>query len=119
MAHDCNFLADVVPDDRVSFGESARESHAGDWAADQQGTGVTPDAVVWPETTDEVSAVLAAATDHVEPGEWVHTHNAESKRGRGDVAAAEAKQADGANVDGETNQADETDQADEEQEEVA
>jgi len=32
---------------------------------------------------------IAAATDHIEAGEWVHTHNAESKRGRGDVAATE------------------------------
>ncbi|MHB9288895.1 FAD-binding oxidoreductase [Halobacteriales archaeon Cl-PHB] len=67
MAHDCSFLTDVLPEDRVSFGESVRESHAGDWAADQRGTGVTPDAVVWPETTEEVSATLAAATEQGVP----------------------------------------------------
>ncbi len=67
MAHDCSFLADVLPDDRVSLGESARESHAGDWAADQRGTGVVPDAVVWPESTAEVSDALAAATERGVP----------------------------------------------------
>ena len=33
--------------------------------------------------------VIGQATESIEPGEWVHTHNAESRRGRGDVAAAE------------------------------
>jgi len=33
--------------------------------------------------------VIGQATESIEPGDWVHTHNAESRRGRGDVAAAE------------------------------
>ncbi|WP_129115332.1 UxaA family hydrolase [Halegenticoccus tardaugens] len=33
--------------------------------------------------------VIGRATTAVEPGEWVHTHNCESTRGRGDLAAAE------------------------------
>jgi altronate dehydratase small subunit len=33
--------------------------------------------------------IIGQATKSIEPGEWVHTHNAESRRGRGDVAAAE------------------------------
>ncbi|MFB6142043.1 MAG: FAD-binding oxidoreductase [Halorientalis sp.] len=67
MTHDCSFLTDVLEDDQVSFGESDRENHAADWAADQKGTGVTPDAVVWPESTADVSAVLAAANDRGVP----------------------------------------------------
>ncbi|WP_251341308.1 UxaA family hydrolase [Haloplanus halophilus] len=33
--------------------------------------------------------VIGAASRPIEPGEWVHTHNCESTRGRGDKAAAE------------------------------
>jgi len=33
--------------------------------------------------------VIGQATEAIDPGEWVHTHNAESRRGRGDVAAEE------------------------------
>lgn len=33
--------------------------------------------------------VIGQATQPIEPGEWVHTHNCESTRGRGDLAAAE------------------------------
>lgn len=29
-------------------------------------------------------AVIATATEAIEPGDWVHTHNCESNRGRGD-----------------------------------
>jgi D-lactate dehydrogenase (cytochrome) len=67
MTHDVAFLADVLPDDRVSFGDGARESHAADWAAQEAGTGVKPDAVVWPGSTEDVSAVLAAANDRGVP----------------------------------------------------
>lgn len=31
--------------------------------------------------------VIGRATRKIEPGEWVHTHNCESTRGRGDHAA--------------------------------
>ncbi|APW98661.1 lactate dehydrogenase [Halobiforma lacisalsi AJ5] len=68
MTHDCSFLEDLsLADDQFSFGESAREGHAADWGADRKGEGVVPDAVVWPESTDDVSAVLAAATDRGVP----------------------------------------------------
>ncbi|MEY7851786.1 UxaA family hydrolase [Natrarchaeobius sp. A-rgal3] len=33
--------------------------------------------------------VIGAATREIEAGEWVHTHNCESMRGRGDVGAGE------------------------------
>ncbi|GAA0301858.1 UxaA family hydrolase [Halarchaeum salinum] len=32
---------------------------------------------------------IGRATQAIEPGEWVHTHNCESARGRGDLAARE------------------------------
>ncbi|WP_440764918.1 FAD-binding oxidoreductase [Natronorubrum sp. DTA7] len=68
MTHDCSFLEDLdFADDQLSFAEGRRETHAADWGAEQDGRGVLPDAVVWPETTDDVSAVLAAATEHDVP----------------------------------------------------
>lgn len=33
--------------------------------------------------------VIARATEDIAPGEWVHVHNTESTRGRGDLAAGE------------------------------
>jgi D-lactate dehydrogenase (cytochrome) len=67
MTHDCSFLADVLPDGQVSFGDSDRENHATDWGAEEAGTGVTPDAVVWPESTEDVAAVLEAANERGVP----------------------------------------------------
>ncbi|WP_254768779.1 FAD-binding oxidoreductase [Salinilacihabitans rarus] len=68
MTHDCAFLADLpLGDDQVSFDEGRREAHAADWGAQQRGGARTPDAVVWPESTDDVAAVLAAATDRDVP----------------------------------------------------
>ncbi|WP_436343795.1 FAD-binding oxidoreductase [Natronorubrum sp. FCH18a] len=68
MTHDCSFLEELdLADDQLSFAEGRRETHAADWGAEQDGRGVLPDAVVWPETTEDVSAVLAAATDHGVP----------------------------------------------------
>jgi D-lactate dehydrogenase (cytochrome) len=67
MSHDCEFLTDLLPADQVSFGESDRDSHRADWGAEEAGDGVLPDAVVWPESTDDVSAVLAAADERGVP----------------------------------------------------
>jgi D-lactate dehydrogenase (cytochrome) len=67
MTYDCSFLEDPDLDGEVSFDESARESHAADWVAQEAGLGVTPDAVVWPHSTADVSAVLAAANDREVP----------------------------------------------------
>jgi altronate dehydratase small subunit len=44
------------------------------------------------ESGDDVvkyGETIGTATDPIEPGEWVHTHNCESARGRGDIAATE------------------------------
>ncbi|WP_254837753.1 FAD-binding oxidoreductase [Natronomonas marina] len=67
MTHDCSFLSDLDLDGAVSFDESARESHAADWVAQEAGLGVTPDAVVWPASTADVSAVLEAASEREVP----------------------------------------------------
>ncbi|MFB6074015.1 MAG: FAD-binding oxidoreductase [Haloarculaceae archaeon] len=60
MGHDCAFLTDLLPTDRVAVGESERDEHAADWGGERAGMAVRPDAVVYPESTDEVSQVLAA-----------------------------------------------------------
>lgn len=68
MTHDCSFLEDLpLADDQRSVADGQRDSHAADWGAEQLGEGVRPDAVVWPESTDDVSAVLSAATEHGVP----------------------------------------------------
>ncbi|SIR87702.1 FAD-binding oxidoreductase [Natronorubrum thiooxidans] len=68
MTHDCSFLEALdLEDDQCSIAESRRDAHAADWGAEQRGEGVQPDAVVWPESTADVSAVLAAATDRGVP----------------------------------------------------
>jgi D-lactate dehydrogenase (cytochrome) len=67
MAHDCGFLEDVLPDEHVSVREEARDEHATDFGTGLDEKGVRPDAVVWPESTADVSAVLAAADDRGVP----------------------------------------------------
>ena len=67
MTHDCSFLTDLPLDDQqVSFGASDRTNHASDWGTPDE-EGVEPDAVVWPETTADVSAVLGAADERGVP----------------------------------------------------
>jgi altronate dehydratase small subunit len=34
---------------------------------------------------------IGKATDAIKPGEWVHTHNCESARGRGDIKQVEGE----------------------------
>ena len=67
MTHDCSFLSDLALSGEVSFGDSVRESHAADFGAEERGEGVVPDAVVWPESTADVAAVLPAADERGVP----------------------------------------------------
>ena len=67
MAHDCSFLADVLPESQVSFGDSDRETHSTDWGTETEDLGAIPDAVAYPESTGDVAAVLAAANDREVP----------------------------------------------------
>jgi len=62
--YDCRFLTDVVPAERVHFAESRREQFALDASAHEPHL---PDAVVEPESTAEVSAVLEAANERGVP----------------------------------------------------
>lgn len=44
------------------------------------------------ESGDDVvkyGETIGKATEPIESGEWVHTHNCESARGRGDIASTE------------------------------
>ena len=67
MARDCSFLTDLdLGADQVSFGDSDRDNHAGDWGTEEADK-VRPDAVVWPESTADVSTVLAAADERRVP----------------------------------------------------
>lgn len=66
MEHDCSFLTDLLTDEQVSFGDNDRDSHGGDWGTRDR-EWVQPDAVCWPESTDEVSAVLEAANNRTVP----------------------------------------------------
>ncbi|QCS42536.1 FAD-binding oxidoreductase [Natrinema versiforme] len=68
MTHDCSFLEEIaLADDQVSFAPGRLESHATDFGTERTDEGTLPDAVVWPESTADVSAVLAAATDRGVP----------------------------------------------------
>ena len=61
---DCGFVADLLPEGRVEFAESIREQYSSDASVHPP---TVPDAVVWPATADEVSAVLSAANDRGVP----------------------------------------------------
>jgi len=50
-------------------------------------------ALVRLDAGDEVrkyGEVIGRASDGIDPGEWVHTHNCESTRGRGDLDGSDA-----------------------------
>lgn len=61
---DCAFLDDLLTEGRVAHGTSVREQYASD---ESPHTGRTPDAVVWPASSDEVAAVLGAANERGVP----------------------------------------------------
>lgn len=62
--YDCEFLTTVVPEERVSLERSEREQFSQDASPHNPNL---PDVVVQPETTNEVSAVLAAANERCVP----------------------------------------------------
>lgn len=66
MAHDCSFLDELDLDGDVSRSHSTRENHAGDFGTREENE-VEPDAVVFAESTADVSAVVGAANDHGVP----------------------------------------------------
>jgi D-lactate dehydrogenase (cytochrome) len=66
MADDTAFLDRLLDPDQVSRGRGERRERATDWGTDRE-EGTLPDAVVWPESSADVSAVLAAATERGVP----------------------------------------------------
>ncbi|MDY6765661.1 MAG: FAD-binding oxidoreductase [Halobacteria archaeon] len=67
MTYDCSFLTQLDLDEsQVSFGDSDREQHSGDWGTKERNR-VNPDAVVWPESTQDVSRILEEANKREVP----------------------------------------------------
>jgi len=66
MTHDTAFLDGILPDDAVARSTASLDAHATDWGTESE-DGVAPDVVVYPETTDAVSAVLSAADERGVP----------------------------------------------------
>jgi D-lactate dehydrogenase (cytochrome) len=56
-----SYLKTLVPDDRLSTGESVLDLHAKDQS---QHAAVRPEAVIWPLTAEEVAAVVKYANDN-------------------------------------------------------
>jgi D-lactate dehydrogenase (cytochrome) len=64
--HDVSFLDALELDGDVVCGDSDRDEHATDWGTDDADA-VRPDAVVYPASTADVSAVVAAADERGVP----------------------------------------------------
>ncbi len=62
--YDCGFLSEFVPEERIAYERSVRAQYAADASPHD---GRLPDAVVWPHTTAEVSAILEAANERGVP----------------------------------------------------
>ncbi len=67
MPEDCDFLTDLhLSADQFSFDPETREEFDADFGT-PPGAERAPDAVVWPEGTDDVAAVLRAADERGVP----------------------------------------------------
>lgn len=66
MAYDTSFLSRLGLDGEVSVGSSDRGNHASDYGTPDE-EGADPGTVVFAESTADVSAVLAAASEHGVP----------------------------------------------------
>jgi D-lactate dehydrogenase (cytochrome) len=56
-----SYLKTIIPDDRLSTGESVLDLHAKDQS---QHSAVRPEVVIWPHTAEEVAAVVKYANDN-------------------------------------------------------
>jgi D-lactate dehydrogenase (cytochrome) len=63
MSMHTSFLDDLLESEQVSYGEADRKERSTDWGTDND-NGVLPDVVVWPESTEDVAAVITAANEH-------------------------------------------------------
>ncbi len=66
MIHDCSFLDNLDLDGEVSWGQSDRGNHAGDFGTREENE-VEPDAVVFAESTADVATIVSAANDREIP----------------------------------------------------
>lgn len=66
MAHDCSFVDELALDGAVSRGRSDRAAHAGDFGT-READEVDPDAVVFAESTRDVSRVVEGANERGVP----------------------------------------------------
>jgi len=66
MSENISFVDEQLTEEQISYGRADREQRATDWGTDED-DGVMPDVVVWPESTDDVAAVVSAANDHGVP----------------------------------------------------
>ncbi len=66
LAHDTDFLEGILDPDQISRGTADRKERSTDWGTDDDDA-VMPDAVVWPESTADVSAVMEAANERSVP----------------------------------------------------
>ncbi|WP_132057784.1 FAD-binding oxidoreductase [Halorussus amylolyticus] len=62
MSDDFDFIRSRLSDDQYSVTDADRRERAVDWGTNRD-DGSQPDIVVWPESTDDVSAVLAGANE--------------------------------------------------------
>lgn len=62
--YDCGFISEAVPEDRLSIEVSACKQYAVDASAHEP---CVPDAVVWPQTTAEVAAIVRMANERGVP----------------------------------------------------
>lgn len=63
MSDTITFVEEILDQDQISYGDADRKQRATDWGTDEA-DGVQPDVVVWPESTEDVAAVIAGANEH-------------------------------------------------------
>lgn len=62
MSNELEFICEQLHSNQYSFTDADRYERSVDWGTDEE-DGVYPDAVVWPENTEDVSNVLAEANE--------------------------------------------------------
>ena len=66
MSEQTSFLDTILDSDQFSYDDAERDQRATDWGTDDADA-VQPDVVVWPESTDDVAAILTGANEHGVP----------------------------------------------------
>jgi D-lactate dehydrogenase (cytochrome) len=66
MSEQTSFIDTILDPSQFSYDDAERDQRATDWGTDEADA-VLPDVVVWPESTDDVAAILTAANEHGVP----------------------------------------------------